>query len=239
MEYELKMERFSGPLNKLLELIEEKKLEISEISLAEVTDDFLNYLKKLEKIEVPVLADFIAIASRLVFLKSKSLLPGLVFDDEEEEGIKDLERRLKMYKELKPAIKNVHDLWLKHNAGYGRPYFSPTKSIGLLEGGFFYPGDQIDMETILSSLYRILDAFKILELETETIRDKVISLEEKIEEVIERLKNELESSFGKMVSQKVRAEIVVIFLAILHLARDQRIFLTQDKSFSDIMITKR
>ena len=238
MNYELKTERFSGPLSKLLELIEEKKLEITEISLAEVTDDFLTYLKKLEKVEVPILADFIAVASRLVFLKSRSLLPGLIFEDDEEEGIKDLERRLKAYRELKPAIGHVHELWLKHNVGFSRPYLSPTKSIAFLRAGFFYPGEQVNIETILASLYRILDTFKSLELETETIREKVITLEEKITEVIEKLKNELESSFGKMISEKVKAEIIVIFLAILHLARDQRIHLTQEKSFSDIIIRK-
>lgn len=238
MDYELKTERFSGPLGKLLELIDEKKLEISEISLAEVTDDFLSYLKRIERVEMPVLADFISIASRLVFLKSKSLLPGLSLDEDEEEGIKDLEKRLRMYREFRPTMKVIQDLWGRKNTEYSRPYFSVTKSLYLIQGSFFYPGDRVSVSEIVAALYRILGAFKSLKLETETIRDRVITLEEKIEEVIQKLKSGVESTFGKISNKKLKAEIVIIFLAILHLARDQRIYLEQERNFSDILIRR-
>ena len=84
MNYELKTEQFSGPIEKLWELIEEKKLEITELNLAEVTADFLNYLKTIEKVEPKLLADFVVIASRLLLIKSKALLPNLELTVEEE-----------------------------------------------------------------------------------------------------------------------------------------------------------
>src|SRR4051812_15045342 len=101
--YELKIGEFSGPLEKLLELIEAQKMDVSEVSMAKVTDDFLKYLETLKDpdsaiavfpADLRVLADFISIASRLIFLKSKYLLPGLALSDEEEADIKDLEERL-------------------------------------------------------------------------------------------------------------------------------------------------
>src|SRR5690349_179158 len=120
MQYELKTEKFSGPLEKLLELIEAREMDVSEVSMAEVTDDFLKYLEAFKKdgangaaleFDLRVLADFISIASKLIFLKSKYLLPGLALTEDEEADIKDLEHRLKMYQELKPALKHIAKLW--------------------------------------------------------------------------------------------------------------------------------
>src|ERR1700679_4087675 len=119
MEYQLKLDNFSGPLEKLLELIEAQKMDVSEVSMARVTDAFLKYLEALKtsnlladaaeemaldkaRLDLRVLADFIPVASRLIFLKSKYLLPGLVLTDEEEADIKDLEDRLRRYQDLKP-----------------------------------------------------------------------------------------------------------------------------------------
>ena len=111
--YELKTETFSGPLEKLLELIEAHEMDVSAVSMAQVTDDFLKYLETLRgkkpedaaiaadgervatafEIDLRILADFISVASKLIFLKSKYLLPGLALTDEEEADIKDLEGR--------------------------------------------------------------------------------------------------------------------------------------------------
>ena len=242
MAYEFKTEKFAGPLEKLLELIEDRKMEISEISLAEVTDDFLNYLRSFEKVEMPILADFIAVASRLVLLKSKSLLPGLELSDQEEEDVHDLEVRLKIYKELKPLMKILANRWKTKEWEYGRPYF--------LEGGLgapifsssaediFFPGSNLNIAVIAESLERIVKSFSNLKIETETIREKVVTLEEKIKEIIDRLQKGVAGSFGKMVEAKSRSEMIIVFLAILHLARERLVQLEQKEHFSDIMINK-
>ena len=102
MLYELKLETYQGPLDKLLELVEGKKLEITKISLADVTADFLNFLKKLESegANHSLIADFLVVASKLILIKSKVLLPALTLSEEEESDIHDLEARLKIYAEL-------------------------------------------------------------------------------------------------------------------------------------------
>jgi len=237
MFYELKLQQFSGPIGKLLELIEERKMEIGEISLAQVTDDFLKYLKTIENIDTAFLADFISVASRLIFLKSKFLLPDFQLTADEEAEIKDLERRLKLYQELKPAMKTLARLWREGNKQFGRPYFLNVNFLDSGEGGrIFYPGRDLASPAFVESLERILDVFKKLELETQTIKEKIITIEEKIQEVIGRLQREGETSFNNLSRTKPVAEIIAVFLAILHLAREQAVFLEQNENFSDIII---
>ena len=252
MAYELKTEKFTGPLEKLLELIEEKKLDVTQISLAHVTDDFLKYFQALTEVEqdLRVVADFISIASRLVLIKSKFLLPDLTLTEDEEEDIKDLEKRLKIYQELKPILKILAKLWQTKNKEWSRPYFLSKgyvadagalarRSLG--EGGplMFYPGGGLEIAALEAAVQRLFDSLRVEELKTVTIKEKIISLEEKIKEVIKRLEGQLETNFSNLSSKKSRSEIIVIFLAILHLAREQLISLEQSAHFSDIMIKKK
>lgn len=239
MPYELKLDRFSGPLEKLLELIESRELEITEISLARVTEDFLSYLRTITeaKMDLRLVADFIAVAGRLIFLKSKSLLPDLKLTGDEEAEIKDLEKRLKLYQELKPALKIVARLWSASASSFSRPYF-------LLLGqersaSVFYPGRKLNIKALTESLDKLFASFKSLELETQTIKEKIITIEEKVEEIIKRLQDGAETKFANLSKAKSRSEIIAIFLAILHLAREQLILLEQSERFSDIVIRKK
>lgn len=264
MEYQLKLDNFSGPLEKLLELIEAEQLPVSDVSMARVTDGFLKYLDALKtsgladaaaeerartaggdspeldrvRVDLRVLADFIAIASRLIFLKSKYLLPGLSLTDEEEADIKDLEERLKRYQDLKPALRYLSALWAERHTSYSRPYFlgqgkglAPSQTV-------FYPGRNLNLESLTSALSRIFELFKKEELETETIREKIVTLEEKITEVLGRIQSEGDTHFKKLSGEHSRADMIVVFLAILHLAREQLVLLEQLDNFSDIMVKK-
>ena len=149
-EYQLELENFKGPLDKLLELIEAEKMDVSEVSMAKVTDSFLKYLETVKggnvieetfRGDLRVLADFISVASRLIFLKSKYLLPGFALTEEEEADIKDLEERLKRYQDLKPALKHLNALWSERHTSYSRPYFLGRGGGGLAAGQtIFYPG---------------------------------------------------------------------------------------------------
>jgi segregation and condensation protein A len=255
MPYELKLDNFSGPLEKLLELIEAEKMDVSEVSLAKVTDDFLKYLDALKtsnllgsvaeetgveqiRLDLRVLADFITVASRLIFLKSKYLLPGLALSDEEEADIKDLEERLKRYQDLKPALKYLNKLWAERHTSYSRPYFL-GRGTGLAGQIVFYPGGNVTTETLEGAISRIFDTIKTYEMETETIKEKIITLEEKISEVLGRIQKEGDTQFAQLSGEKSRSEMIVVFLAVLHLAREQLVLLEQIENFSDIMVKKK
>jgi segregation and condensation protein A len=256
MEYETRVGEFSGPLEKLLELIEAQKLDISDVSLAKVTDDFLQYLDKFKagldidkngvarsedsfRIDLRILADFVSIASKLIFLKSKYLLPGLTLTDEEEADIKDLEDRLRIYQDLKPAIKLINQLWQTSHKSYSRQYFI-GKGTALIPGQtVFYPGTNLDSAALAGALGAIFETIKTYELETETIKEKIVTLEEKISEVLGRIQKEGDMHFNNLSGAKSRGEMIVVFLAILHLAREQLVLLEQMDNFSDIMVKKK
>jgi len=236
-EYELKTQKFSGPLEKLLELVEERKLQIGEISLAEVTGDFLKYvafLKQSGEISHRALADFVVIASRLILIKSKSLLPELTLTSEEEGEIADLTRRLNFYRAFRPLMKIIATEWKNETISYSRPYFLDAK---MLHPGVFYPGTNLTQEGVRSSLAHILEGLERFVHETGTIKETIINLEEKIQEVMRRIGEAGTMAFSRMTHEGSRGEIIAIFLAVLHLAREQLILLEQESAFSDIMIT--
>jgi segregation and condensation protein A len=263
MEYETRIGEFSGPLEKLLELIEAEKMDINEISLAKVTDDFLRYLDKFKqgmvediagtsaggttasledaerkfRVDLRVLADFVSVASKLIFLKSKYLLPGLTLTDEEEADIKDLESRLQIYQQLKPAIKLINRLWQTSHHSFSRPYFIGKMPIP--GQTTFYPGKNLNIEALTGALGGIFDSIKTYDIETETIREKIVTLEEKISEVLGRIQKEGDMHFNNLSGEKSRGEMIVVFLAILHLAREQLVLLEQMDNFSDIMVKKK
>jgi len=230
--YELKLEQFSGPIEKLLELIEEKHLAITELSLAEITADFLNYLKNIEAIEPRLLADFVAVAAQLLLIKSKALLPDLKLTSEEEEKIKDLEGRLLFYQQFKPAINYLKELSENRNVSLSRPLFFNRLA-------FFYPSENVKIDELYKAIKGIFESIAEVP-EKQTIKSSLISLEEKIEEIIKRLNlNSRGLKFNKLTSEKSRAEVVVMFLAVLHLLANQLINIEQKNRFSDIIIGKK
>lgn len=235
--YEVKTEQFKGPLEKLLELIETKKLEITELNLGLVTDDFLKYLESIKKevgqkseAELRLLADFIVVASRLILIKSKALLPNLELTTEEQDDIKDLEKRLQFYKNFKPAIIIIKKLYSNKKFMASRPFFA-NRPI------FFNPPKNISIENINKSMANLFDSIKQISLETQTIETTLIKLEEKIEEIILKIRDGI-SNFGHLIKEKSKKEIVVMFLALLHLLREQTIEVEQTEGFSDITIKK-
>jgi segregation and condensation protein A len=241
MAYELKLTNYSGPLEKLLELIEARELEINQINLAAVTDDFLKYVDMLTgrgeeatgeeaATFMRIIADFLVVASRLIFIKSRSLLPGLTLSSDDEADIKDFEHRLRFYQAMKPAMKTIANLWKEGKGVGGRTYL-----MGVSER-VFYPAPSMTEERLHDALAGLLQTLERYVIQNQTVRDTVISLEAKIKEVMSFMIDLKETSFSNLSSTKPRGEIIIAFLAILHLAREQLISIEQKDNFSDIII---
>ena len=126
MSYNIKLEQFEGPLDLLLQLTEQEKLDITRVSLAQIADQYLEYISNAKNITLAHLADFLSVASKLILIKSKALLPLLQFTEEEEEEIKDLEHQLAEYKKFKEAAQKLNDVF--HSPF---TYFSRKGFIGL------------------------------------------------------------------------------------------------------------
>lgn len=233
MAYELNLERYSGPLDKLLELVLEKKMEITEISLAEVTADFLDYLRKLEEenADPGIITDFLVVASKLVLIKSKNLLPSLELNEEEEEDVRAFELRLKIYAEFKKAQKLVKEKWNDFPQMASREFLSAT-------GPAFYPPEKITEKDLVLSLSRILGEFEKVMKPVQKIKIEIINLKEKIEEVFKKL-TASPVGLNHFKEKGTRAELVVLFLAVLHLIKAQIVHVEQADNFGEITIARR
>lgn len=230
MPYELSTASFNGPIEKLLALIEERKLDITEVSLAKVTDDFLRYLEANRAIEPALLAEFVAVASRLVLIKSKVLLPDLVITGEEEAQIHDLERRLAFYKMWKPAEKLVIAAFASRAHLRSRSYFEAA-------GAAFYPSPGLTADALVHAFEEVAQAISALVREKETVKGRIIAVEEMIAEIIARLAQGAAMNFRTAAGARPTSEVVALFLAVLHLAREGRVLLEQPKNFSDIIVS--
>lgn len=229
--YELKLEQFSGPLEKLLELIEEKKLDITEISLAKVTADFIDYVKGLGDVDRGILADFLVVAAKLLLVKSKALLPEVALTEEEKEDIKDLEAKLRLYKEFKEGAKMLGGLWHNRESAYGRPLFLNRPPV-------FFPPPGLGASQLVGALEKLARDLKEALPETQAIKRAVITLEEKIAELANRITQGIRENFKDITKERSREEVIVLFLALLHLVKERILHIDQAGYFSDIIITK-
>lgn len=238
MEYKVSLEKFSGPLDVLFSLIEEKKLIINEVSLNAVTDQFLEYLKKFEaspenSLEYHrILANFLVIASRLILIKSRSLLPNLVLSEEEERDIKDLEERLKTYQQIKILGQEL-GRWAKDQTAYiSRNSYCDLPIT-------FYPPKNVFPENLAIIYEFFLKTLPQIEKLEEQSLKKIITLEEKIKELTSRVNEATEASFADISSGvKAKIEIIITFLALLMLFRNRILEVSQDKLFGDIKIKR-
>lgn len=231
--YEVQLDQFSGPLDKLLELIEARQLEITLVNLAQITGDFLEYLKNLDEgsKHPSVLADFVVIASRLILIKSKAILPTLELTEEEELDIKDLESRLKIYKEFKEASKLLSGLWDKNNSSHGRELFMNLPVV-------FYPAPNMTIESLEQQILALIHELKGLIPEQQSVKKIIVTVEMKVKELLERFKEKGEHSFQSLSKDRPKIEIILLFLAMLHLIRDRIAQANQPGLFSDITILK-
>jgi len=240
--YQVNLEKFSGPLDLLFSLIEEKKMAINEISLAQATDQFLEYFKKLQEstLNKPesisstdyqrILADFLVIASRLILIKSRSLLPNLVLSQEEEGDIKELEERLKAYQQIKIWGRELGK-WAK-----GRPLYLSRESYFNLPV-VFYPPKNIYPDNLAKIYKEFLKTLPQIEKLEEQNLKRVVTLDQKIQELKTRINTAIEASFADISSGvKNKIDIILSFLAILMLFRSRILELSQDKLFGEIWI---
>lgn len=233
MTYCFKSEQFEGPMDLLLNLIEEQKLDITSVSLAKVADQYLEYIKKKENITLENLADFLSIASKLILIKSKALLPLLEFSQEEEEEIRDLEKRLAEFKRFKEISKKINAFFNSKKECFSREGFLGVHS-------FFYPPKDINVFDLKKSFARILSEIPFIEKLEEEMVKEVITLEEKISHLQEMLRGKIEASFSEVASSaKDKIEVIISFLAMLELVKQKIIDVEQGELFKEIKIRNK
>jgi len=230
--HKIHLEQFEGPLDLLLQLIEKNKLHITEISLAKITDQYLEYIEKADNLASAEVADFLLIASKLIYLKSKYLLPDLAVDAAEEVG--DLEHQLKIYREYYEASKIINKMYLdKKHYSYER--LNPYKFDLPQE---FLPPKNVNVSVLAKSFAVILSRIEHLVNLPKAVIARAISISEKIEEIKDLIRDKVKINFHKWLEKKDKMEVVVGFLAMLELVKQKEIVVRQDELFGELNIEK-
>jgi segregation and condensation protein A len=231
MTYSFKLEKFEGPLSLLLELIEKEELEITELSLARVADQYLEYIKNNENIQLENLAEFLSVASKLILIKSRALLPSLELASEEEAEIKDLAKQLEEYKKFKEASAVLGKMAERGRISYSREGFSGIKS-------FFYPPENINAFDLKKYFLAVLAEIPLIEkLEEEIVRE-VMTLEEKINDLQNVLRQRIETSFADITANAAdKIDVIVSFLAMLEMVKQRIIDVDQKELFKEIKLS--
>ncbi len=217
--FEIRQGAFEGPLSLLVDLLRQKKMEISEIHLADIADDFLRYM---ESHEIPPieLADFLVVASQLIYLKSRELFPNVAVDMEMD-GV-SLEERLRLFEQFVEVSRVIGELFASER------YFVKRKRVVMAREVVFSGAENLsgaELDLAFKGLVKRLKPFFALH---EVSLEKVKSVQERMRELGEAVKKGSAFSFEAVIAEaKHKADVVVSFLAVLELVRRQVILAKQ------------
>jgi segregation and condensation protein A len=225
MAYDVHLEIFEGPLDLLLYLIKKSDMEISAIPIAQITSEYLEYLNLLKEMNLDIAGEFLVMASTLMQIKARMLLPS---PQEEEEGpnpLDELKAKLLEYQKFK-EVANVLCGKETENSDY---YYRPS------------PSFEKDDFIIEASLFDLMDSFrKILKELPKDIKEivyKEIPIEQKIREILDLMEGRNYLSFDEIFKRETsRIGLIVCFLAILELVRLKQVIAKQSKLFSEIRV---
>lgn len=228
-EYTVKTDVFEGPLDMLLSLIEKRKLIINDIALATVTDEFVEYLNTHRTFPVSQASHFIYIATTLLLIKSKSLLPTLELTEEEEGDIADLEHRLALYDRFKKLASDIRRTFGAHRMYYRRQ-LPPEPT--------FSPDEKTTCDELERSINAVITALPKPRTYQHATVENVVSLESVLEDLRQRVVREVQLSFKDFSggNDASRQEVVVSFLALLELIKQGMVTAQQNQTAGDITI---
>ncbi len=234
-DYEVKLPVFEGPLDLLLHLIEKEELDITKVSLAQVTDQYLAYLARLEDLNPDNLADFVVIAARLLFIKSQMLLPKPPpsLEEGEEDVGDDLVRQLIEYKKFKAVAQQ-----LRRREEMGLRAYVRVAPPPRLERTLDLTGVTVD--DLLEAVRRALETTPVSPTVNHVVAPLTITVADKIAEIEQALRYRNRVSFNRLLRRATsRLEIIVALLAVLELIKRHRIDVQQGSLFGEIIITSQ
>lgn len=230
--YTVKLEKFEGPLELLLELIEKERLDISDISLAKITDEFVAYFSRFQEKDPVHLADFLVIAAKLILIKSKTLLPSFTVSDDEEQELTELKDRLVQYQRIRAS---AHALGVREH----QQCIAYHRQSGLRHIRVFAPPADITPST----LHELFGALMRSQKQEEKLEEKriacIVSFEERIRDIRVRIEAGLSMSFSAVADASSKVNVIVSFLAMLELVRQKFCEAEQDCVFGEITLARK
>ncbi len=226
--FNIQTEAYQGPFELALDLIEARKLLVNDLSLAHITEDFIQHIRAQETFPVEETANFIQIAATLLLIKSKSLIPDLTLTEEENEDIDDLKRRLEAYEKVREASRELARI-------FGKSLMVPA---GLrAPEPFFAPSRDFTQDALAEALARALAAREAVEELPEARVKPLLSIEEIMDTLAKRVQSAMTLSFRDFTGDaKDKVEIIVSFLALLELVKQGAVAAEQHEQHGDIRI---
>lgn len=231
-DFVVKARDFEGPLELLLQLIEEHKLSINEVSLAKISDEYIRYLENVGIRDRESLSQFISVAATLMLIKSRSLLPELVLTEEEEGNIDELEQRLVAYAEIKKGADTISELFQV------RPLYTslfiPSPVV------VFTPDTAVSQDVLRTCITTLLHELPKQESHPEAKVKRTLDIKDVIETLLSRVRAHMSIPFSKLLTDTELHErknlIVIHFLALLEILKYGEITAQQNEEFGEIMI---
>jgi len=238
MSYKIRLEMFEGPLDLLLYLVKKDHLNIYDIPIAKVTAQYLEYINLMQLLDLNVVGEFLVMAATLMQIKSKMLLPAeeLAALEETEDPRAELVKRLLEYEKFKQIAENLKQREIDQQEVFKRPKTEVPVEVNAL--------DQEADKYFEASIFDLISAFSQAlkdvprEVFYEVIKDQY-TVEQKVHDILHLLLVEIEVKLSVLFSKtNSKMEIIVIFLAILELAKMKEIIARQDVEFEDIIISR-
>lgn len=235
--FEIQTDVYSGPLAVLLDLIERKKMSVSILSLSDITDDYIEYVKSLSEIDIDDLSQFILIAATLMLIKSKALIPTFEIEKEEQADVDLLEKRLLTFELVKGVAGSLKEEFKKRTTLFRRP----TVRVKKVQ---FSPGS-ISINLIEQTIAEVLNQVPTEVTIQETKVKKTISLEKVMSHIMDRFSTARKIRFSEMAvhtdtsePKEIKTFMIVTFLAILEIIRTGSFDVEQDTDYGEITMTK-
>lgn len=246
MDYSIQTKKYEGPMELLFDLISRNKIDIRDISIVEITNQYMEYVDHVKSIDMDLASDFIMMATRLLEIKSRYILYVKDKGESEQDPRQELIDQIEEYKKYRQIAEEIKDK-IKE---YDNRFYRQEEELELEEE----EDDNLDLsrinldeiETLLPDLFKILDQVKKNDKELEKnpnlkkiVENRTISVEDRIKSLRSKIKEEERLSFIQSLESQDKKEVIASFLAMLELIKLKEIEIIQDKKNKDIIIIKR
>ena len=233
MRYEVKINEFEGPLDLLLHLIKKSNIDIYDISLEEITNQYLDYINNMKELNLDIASEYLVMASELLEYKSKSLLPKKenIEDEYEEDPKQELIKRLvdyKKYKEITSAFKELESI--RSNIYTKSPSNISDYSDNKLNN------ENVSVDDLINAFKKFIDRKNMEKPINTKITTKELSVSDRIIGIRNILKTKKSINFIDLFDKYNKSYVVVTFLSILEMSKNKEIEIVQDDNFSSILI---
>ena len=237
MNYTIEINNFEGPLDLLLHLIKKAELDICEISIVEITKQYLDYINLMESMNLNIASEYLTMAAELIEIKSSILLPKKKIDNEddyEEDPKENLINRLIEYEKYK----EISEVLKKYEQDRKELYTKKPTDLEIYNTVTNEISENFDLNDLMSALNKMIDRKKLDKPLNTKITNREYSITERSNQIKNILKNKKQDEFTDLFDIYSKDYIVITFLSILTMARHQELSITQDKNFGKIMIER-